>query len=97
MVKSMSSEDSPLASSPSHLAEEVDHLVRSTKKHKSSNTNFCPQRPIESYRDSLTHFPTDQENHMLQNLYTQDEAAGSDIDEDPDDNFPVILLSSEEK
>ena len=34
---------------------------------------------------------------MLQNLYLQDEDAGSDIDEDPDDNFPVILLSSEEK
>ena len=34
---------------------------------------------------------------MLQNLHLQDEDAGSDIDEDPDDNFLVILLSSEEK
>ena len=28
MVKSMSFEDSPLASSPSHSAEEADHLVQ---------------------------------------------------------------------
>ena len=34
---------------------------------------------------------------MLQNLHLQDEDEGSDIDEDPDDNFPAILLSSEEK
>ena len=82
-------------SSPTHSTEEADHFVRSTKKRK-SNTSFYPQRPIKSYRDSLTHLSLDWENHMLQNLHLQDEDTGSNLDEDPDDTFPVILLSSED-
>lgn len=34
---------------------------------------------------------------MLQNLHLQDEDMGFDLDEDPVDTFPIILLSSEEK
>ena len=40
-------------------SEEMDHLVRSTKKQKSTSVDFFPQRPIKLYRDFLTHFSPD--------------------------------------
>ena len=42
-----------------HSSEEMDHLVRNTKKQKSTSADFCPQQPIKSYRDSLTYLSLD--------------------------------------
>nr|POF05393.1 hypothetical protein CFP56_46478 [Quercus suber] len=78
-------------------SEETDHLIRSTKKQKSNDANFFPQRTVKSYKDSLTQLSSEWENHLLQNMHIHNDNVGSDLNEDPDDPYPTILLSSEEK
>ena len=78
-------------------SEELDLLIRSTKKQKATSQTFCPQRPFHSYKDSLVQPTRDWENHSLQNLRITDMDIDSDQDDDFDDSCPLILLSKEDK
>nr|POF25136.1 hypothetical protein CFP56_66039 [Quercus suber] len=79
------------------FAEEADHLVRITKKHKATSQSFTPQRPTISYKDLVLRPSLDWEDHIAHGLPINDEDPHSNIELDSDDSFPTILLSKEEK
>ncbi|KAK9983794.1 hypothetical protein SO802_033319 [Lithocarpus litseifolius] len=87
----MNSTSTPENPSLAFSSEETDHLVRSTKKQKSIATYSYPQQPLKLYRDSFTHLSSSWESCMLHNMHRNDEDAGSDLDEDPEDPFLVDL------
>lgn len=78
-------------------SKETDHLVCSTKKQKATLITFMPHRPILSYKDLVLRPSFDWEDHSAQTLPHDDEDAYSDIEQDSDDPYPTILVSSEEK
>lgn len=78
-------------------SEEADLLTRSTKKQKASALDFCPQRPLRSYKDSLTKPVNDWDDHLLHNLRISEEDIDSDQDDNSDNASPQILLSREDK
>lgn len=77
-------------------SKETDHLVRSTKKQKASSHAFTSQHPLRSYKDTVILPNTDWEPHQTFSCLDDDDA-NSDIDQDNDEPYSVILLSSEEK
>ena len=78
-------------------AQETDHLVRSTKKQKATSKPFSPQRPILSYKDSVSRPSLDWEDLSAQNLPFDDEDTHSDIELDNDDPYPTILSPKKKK
>lgn len=78
-------------------SKETDHLVCSTKKQKATLITFMPHRPILSYKDLVLRPSFDWEDHSAQTLPHDNEDAYSDIEQDNDDPYPTILVSSEEK
>ena len=76
--------------------EETDHLVHSTKKQKASSHAFTPQCPLKSYKDTVILPNSNWEPHQTFSCL-EDDDANSDIDQDNNEPYPVILLSNKEK
>ncbi|GMY18366.1 hypothetical protein FCV25MIE_13605 [Fagus crenata] len=93
MTENNSSENN----SPENTAEEQDLLERSTKKQKGGFTSFTPQRQLRSYKDSIVQPECQWDNHASPNQIPDSNDVESDMEDDSDDQIPVILLSKEEK
>ena len=91
--ENMSSENN----SPENSAEEQDLLEHSTKKQKGGFTSFIPQRQMRSYKDSIIQPECRWDNHANPNQIPDSNEVESDMEDDSDDQIPVILLSKEEK
>jgi hypothetical protein len=83
-------------SSPS--PEEEDLIRRSTKKQKGDGS-FLPPRTLRSYKDSLVNPEGYWQDHTMQEtMHTEDtNEVTSDVEDNIDEDIPIILLSKAEK
>ncbi|GMY12064.1 receptor like protein 30 [Fagus crenata] len=83
-------------SSPS--PEEEDLIRRSTKKQKGEGS-FLPPRTLRSYRDLVVNPEGCWQDQIMQDpLHTEEiNEAASDVEDNIEDDIPVILLSKAEK
>uniref|UniRef100_A0A2N9ICX1 DUF4283 domain-containing protein n=1 Tax=Fagus sylvatica TaxID=28930 RepID=A0A2N9ICX1_FAGSY len=83
-------------SSPS--PEEEDLIRRSTKKQKGDGS-FLPPRTLRSYKDSLVNPEGCWKDHIMKEpIHTEEtNEVASDVEDNMDDDIPVILLSKAEK
>uniref|UniRef100_A0A2N9F7I4 CCHC-type domain-containing protein n=1 Tax=Fagus sylvatica TaxID=28930 RepID=A0A2N9F7I4_FAGSY len=79
--------------------EEEDLIRRSTKKQKGESPSFLPPRTLSSYKDSLVNPEGAWQDHTMSDFIPTEEASevASDVEDNIDDDIPVILLSKAEK
>ena len=90
-------ENSPeQTSSPS--PKEEDLIRRNTKKQKGDGS-FLPPRTLRSYKDSLVNLEGFWQDHTIQDSMHTEETneVALDVEDNIDDDIPVILLSKAEK